>query len=316
MAGERLSVAGGALAFLAGFTGVSFSGSLIFPNLTPITNILQLPVSDLWGSYGTTLLNIVFLQLLLILLNSSYGGFWHVLGLLSGAGVLLLSYPLTAGKWVRGVIIGLIGLGALEIFSGFSGSAGIVAVSGGLAVIGGLLGVGVWRAIRYEKPEVGAAKAEVPAKKVVAEKPEKRVKRAAKVVPKGVPRAQLEISRIEGIGPVYASRLERAEIKTLSQLANSSIDKVASTAKVNKKEAEKWIRIANLLLLNEIDEEAAEIMVIGAGVTSLKDLAERKPDQLYEEMQAALKMGKVAVPKGYSFTKQDVEKWVNAAKGK
>ncbi|MEM2958966.1 MAG: DUF4332 domain-containing protein, partial [Candidatus Jordarchaeaceae archaeon] len=103
------------------------------------------------------------------------------------------------------------------------------------------------------------------------------------------------MSQVEGIGPVYASRLENAEIKTLSQLANSSVDKVASAAKVNKKEAEKWIRIANLLLLDILDEEAAEIMVVGAGVTSLKDLAERKPDELYEQMQAALKMGKVAI---------------------
>ncbi|MEM3562094.1 MAG: DUF4332 domain-containing protein [Candidatus Freyarchaeota archaeon] len=316
MAGERLSVAGGVIAFLAGFTGIYFSGTLLFPNLTPITNLLQLPVSDLLGSYGTTLMDIVFLQLSFILLSSSYGGFWHMLGLLSGAGILLLSYPLTAGKWVRGVIVGLIGLGAIELFSGISGSANILAVGGGLAVVGGLLGVGVWRAARYEKPEVEAARVEVPAKKVVAEKPEKKVERAAKIVPTGVPRAQLQISQVEGIGPVYASRLEKAEIRTLSQLANSSVDKVASAAKVNKKEAEKWIRIANLLLLDILDEEAAEIMVVGAGVTSLKDLAERKPDELYEQMQAALKMGKVAIPKGYSFTKQDVEKWVNAAKRK
>ncbi len=315
MAGERLSVAGGVLAFLAGFVGIYFSGTLLFPNLTPITNLLQLPVSDLLGSYGTTLLDIVFLQISLTLLNSAYGSFWNMLGLLSGAGVLLLSYPLTAGKWVRGVIVGLIGLGALELFSGISGSANILAAGGGLAVVGGLLGIGVWRTARYEKPEVKAVRAEAPAEKVVAEKPEKKV-RAAKVLPKGVPRAELQISQVEGIGPVYASRLEKAEIKTLSQLANSSADKVASTAKVNKKEAEKWIRIANLLLLDVIDEEAAEIMVVGAGVTSLRDLAERKPEELYEQMQAALKMGKVAIPKGYSFTKQDVEKWINAAKRK
>jgi predicted flap endonuclease-1-like 5' DNA nuclease len=316
MAGERLSVAGGVLAFLAGFVGIYFSGTLLFPNLTPITNLLQLPVSDLLGSYGTTLLDIVFLQISLTLLNSAYGSFWNMLGLLSGAGVLLLSYPLTAGKWVRGVIVGLIGLGVIELFSGISGSANILAVGGGLAVVGGLLGIGVWRVARYEKPEVKAVRAEASAEKVVAEKPEKKVERAAKVLPKGVQRAELQISHVEGIGPVYASRLEKAEIKTLSQLAKSSVDQIASVAKVNKNVAEKWIRIANLLLLDVIDEEAAEIMVVGAGVTSPRDLAERKPEELYEQMQAALKVGKVAIPKGYSFTKQDVEKWINAAKRK
>ncbi|MBS7287394.1 MAG: hypothetical protein KIH01_01235 [Candidatus Freyarchaeota archaeon] len=40
----------------------------------------------------------------------------------------------------------------------------------------------------------------------------------------------------------YASRLEAAEIKSVPRLANSSAVKVASTAKVNKKEAEKWVR--------------------------------------------------------------------------
>lgn len=309
MAGERSSSVGGLIAFFAGYIGIYFSGTLVFPNLTPIINSLlssiTLYYAGLYAGFAYILFNMGLLQLYMTSLTSASGGFWNILGLLSGAGVLLLSYPLAAGKGVKSVIIGLIGLGALEIISGFPSLYSMTVVGGGLAVISAIFGIILWRAIKIEKPKAKAAKVEKPREKAVAE-----------AVPKEVPRAKLPISQIEGIGPVYASRLEKAKIKSLSQLAKSSVDKISSVAKVNKNKATQWIRMANLLILDIIDEEAAELMVIGAGVTSLKDLAKRNADELYEEMQSALKMGKVDIPKGYRFTKKDVESWINAAQKK
>ena len=71
-----------------------------------------------------------------------------------------------------------------------------------------------------------------------------------------------------------------------------------------------------ILLLESLDEEAAELLVLGAGVKSPEDLARRNADNLYDQITSALKMGKVEIPKSYHFTKKDVEKWINAAKKK
>ncbi|MGQ9723211.1 MAG: DUF4332 domain-containing protein [Candidatus Jordarchaeum sp.] len=270
--------------------------------------------TGIFGIYEDILISLVLAQLYATILPSMQGGFWIILGLVSGAGVLTLSYPLAAAKWVKGVVIGIIILGAIEIISGIFANYIVASLGGGLAIIGSIFGIATWRMLKVEKPAV-EAEVEKPTREEAAKKP-RAAKAVAAKAPKPVPRAKLGLAQVEGIGPVHATRLQNAKIETLSQLANSSPDEVSTAARVNKKKAEMWINMAKLLLLDEIEEEEAELMVVGARVTSLEDLAKRKPDELYEEMQSAMKMGKVAVPKGYSFTKKDVENWISAAKRK
>ena len=112
MAGERSSVTGGLLAFFAGYIGVYFSGIILFPS--------------------------TFWDLLQFSLAGVYGSFWNFLGFAAGAGVLLLSYPLAAGKWIRGVTLGLLALGALETISGFYSWYSMTVVGGGLALAGSI----------------------------------------------------------------------------------------------------------------------------------------------------------------------------------
>ena len=164
-------------------------------------------------------------------------------------------------------------------------------------------------------PEKKAKKVK-PSKKKVAAKPPKKAKPVPVVAPAKMPRAKMEVARVEGVGPVYGSRLDKEGISTIADLAKVTADKVASIAQVSSQKAQKWIQMADILCLEEVDQNAAELLVTGAGVTSRKDLANKNADRLYEQMQSALRMGKVPVPKGWSFTKSDVEKWINAAKGK
>nr|MDO8082968.1 DUF4332 domain-containing protein [Candidatus Freyarchaeota archaeon] len=284
-------------------------------NLLTVLSLLQFSSPVLYASYGNLL---TFMALLRLSPSVLYGGFWTILGLVSGAGVLLLAYPLAAGKGARVVIVGLIGLGAVEIISGFYGKQNMIVIGGVLAIIAAVFGVLVWRAVRTEKPtaRVEAKKVAKVPEKAKRVKPPTKAKAVAVAAPAKVPRAKMDAARIEGVGPVYGSRLDKERIRTIADLAKASVDKVASVAQVNPQKAQKWIQMADILCLEEVDQNAAELLVMGVGVTSKKDLANRNSDRLYEQMQSALRMGKVPVPKGWSFTKSDVEKWINAAKGK
>jgi hypothetical protein len=272
MASEEYHSAGGMFAFTGGLVGIIFSGITLFP-------------PSFW-------------DVLKFLLEGVYGSSWNIIGMVVSLGVLILSLPMMAGKWLRGVTLGILVLGVLEIIFGITSWYWMTSLGGVMAVIGALFGIYIWRVIGI-KPKV------VPKK--VVEKPPKVVKR---------PRTSMPVAEIEGIGRVYATRLKKENVGTVSKLSRASITKVASTAKVKEAKAKIWKQMANILLIEEIDEEAAELLVVGAGVTSPKDLASRKADELYSQMQNALKAGKVEIPKGYKFTKTDVGQWIKHAKVK
>ncbi|MEM3586802.1 MAG: DUF4332 domain-containing protein [Candidatus Jordarchaeaceae archaeon] len=294
-------------------------------NMLTVLFLFQFSSPALFESYGNLLIFTALSQMSPAVL---YGGFWTILAFVSSTGVLLLSYLFVSGKEAKIAIMSLIGLGAVETISGLFGKQNMVIMGGILAIIATVFGITAWSSLTAEKP---AAKVEV---KKVEKAPKKKAKKAkttskrvavkppvtaepVKVVsvPK-IQRANMEVARIEGVGPVYGSRLDKEGIKTIADLAKASVDRVASIAQVSPQKAQKWIQMADILCLDEVDQNAAELLVMGAGVTSRRDLANKNADILYEQMQSALRMGKVPLPKGWSFTKSDVEKWINAAKGK
>ncbi|MFB0562541.1 MAG: DUF4332 domain-containing protein [Candidatus Lokiarchaeia archaeon] len=270
MANEEYYTYGGLFAFVGGLVGIMFSGISIFP-------------FSFWDIFK-------------FLLEGVYGNLWNTIGLVVSVGVIILSVPMMAGKWLRGVTVGILVLGVLEIIFGYTSWYWMTSLGGIIAVIGALFGIYVWRVIGI-KPKV------VPKK--VVEKPPKVAKR---------PRTSMPVAEIEGIGRVYATRLKKENVGTVSKLSRSSITKVASAAKIKESKAKIWKQMANILLIEEVDEEAAELIVVGGEVTSQKDLAGRKADELYSRMQDAVKTGKVKIPKGYRFTKKDVENWIKHAK--
>lgn len=60
-------------------------------------------------------------------------------------------------------------------------------------------------------------------------------------------RSATDLTRVNGIGPVYATRLEAAGISTIEQLASSQAESIASAAEVPVSRANSWIESARSL---------------------------------------------------------------------
>jgi predicted flap endonuclease-1-like 5' DNA nuclease len=96
------------------------------------------------------------------------------------------------------------------------------------------------------------------------------------------------INEIEGIGAGYSEKLQAAGIKTVEELL-----KAAATPK-DRKELEgktgighhhllKWVDQADLFRIQGIGRQYAELLE-AAGVDSVKELAQRRPDHLHAKL--------------------------------
>lgn len=122
------------------------------------------------------------------------------------------------------------------------------------------------------------------------------------------------INEIEGIGAAYSEKLQAAGIKTVEELL-----KAAATPK-DRKELEgktgighhhllKWVNQADLFRIQGVARQYAELLE-AAGVDSVMELAQRKPDHLHAKLlEINEKHHHVkAVP-----TAEHVKKWVEQA---
>jgi len=60
-------------------------------------------------------------------------------------------------------------------------------------------------------------------------------------------------------------------------------------------------------------DEVVELLVKGAGIRSMEQLAQAEPEGLYHVCQEAVSAGKVRVPREFSFTEANVQNWINTA---
>jgi predicted flap endonuclease-1-like 5' DNA nuclease len=98
---------------------------------------------------------------------------------------------------------------------------------------------------------------------------------------------------IEGIGPAYAQKLEAAGLKSLEDFLNK-----ATTPKARKELAEKtdisdalilkWANRADLYRIKGIGSEYSDLLE-AAGVDTVPELAQRKPENLLEKMDVVNK---------------------------
>ncbi len=125
-----------------------------------------------------------------------------------------------------------------------------------------------------------------------------------------------KIEEIEGIGPAYAAKLEKAGITTTDKLLELCCD-----AKGRKAAAEqcdlstgqllKWANMADLMRISGVGSEFSELLE-AAGVDTVKELRNRNAANLaakMAEVNAEKKLTR-AVP-----SESQVEKWVEQAKG-
>ena len=99
-----------------------------------------------------------------------------------------------------------------------------------------------------------------------------------------------KILDIEGIGPVFAEKLGKAGIKTTEVLlemggsAKGRKDLAAKTGITEDKLLE-WVNRADLFRIKGIGSEYSDLLE-AAGVDSVPELANRKPENLVEKLTA------------------------------
>ena len=128
-----------------------------------------------------------------------------------------------------------------------------------------------------------------PAPKAEA-KPE--AKPAAQPAPKAtaepVPAGPMGIEEIEGIGPAFAKKLKAAGIATPAELlakcgAAKGRKAVVDHTGIPMKRVLRWVNMADLMRLNGVDGNAAELLE-AAGVDTVKALASERADSLASTM--------------------------------
>jgi predicted flap endonuclease-1-like 5' DNA nuclease len=125
----------------------------------------------------------------------------------------------------------------------------------------------------------------------------------------------MKISDIEGIGSVNAKKLAKCNIKSVNGLLNSCASKkgrkeAASVSGIDEKKILKWVNMADLYRVKGVGSEYSELLE-AAGVDTIKELRNRRPDNLHAKMlEVNAKKKLVRQPPSIKF----VEKWVAEAK--
>jgi predicted flap endonuclease-1-like 5' DNA nuclease len=124
-----------------------------------------------------------------------------------------------------------------------------------------------------------------------------------------------KIIDIEGIGPVYAAKLNSVNIKTTSDLL-----KAGETPLMRRELAEKtgishnlilrWVNMSDLFRIRGVGEEYSDLLE-ASGVDTVVELAKRVPEHLHARMlELNVEKKLVRRPPGLSM----VESWVSEAK--
>ncbi|MEM7341330.1 MAG: DUF4332 domain-containing protein [Actinomycetota bacterium] len=123
------------------------------------------------------------------------------------------------------------------------------------------------------------------------------------------------IATIEGIGSVYAKKLQEAGIRTTERLLTEGATRkgrknIAKMCDISEKLVLEWVNRADLMRVRGIGEEYSDLLE-HAGVDTVKELAKRKPVNLHAKcLEVAGKKNVVRRPPSSG----EVERWVEHAK--
>lgn len=123
------------------------------------------------------------------------------------------------------------------------------------------------------------------------------------------------IDEIEGIGPVYAGKLQAIGIRTTDAYLERAKDPkgrkaLAEETGIDDKRILKWANMADLMRINGVGEEYSELLE-AAGVDTVKELKHRVAANLHAKMKEVNEVKKLVrqLP-----SESAVEKWVEQAK--
>lgn len=124
------------------------------------------------------------------------------------------------------------------------------------------------------------------------------------------------IRDIEGIGDVYAGKLEEMGINTVEKLleegaGKSGRQKIAESTGLSEHQVLEWVNRPDLARIKGIGSEYADLLE-AAGVDSVPELAQRNADNLQAKMEE-VNEAKNLVRRTPS--QSEVQDWVEQAKG-
>jgi predicted flap endonuclease-1-like 5' DNA nuclease len=128
-------------------------------------------------------------------------------------------------------------------------------------------------------------------------------------------RMSYPVLKIEGIGPKYAKKLNAIGVATTAKLLDRAKDpkgrkQLAADSDIDDGLILKWANMSDLMRIKGVGEEYSELLEV-AGVDTVKELRNRKPENLHAKMvevNAAKKLVRV-LP-----SPNKVKSWVDQAK--
>jgi predicted flap endonuclease-1-like 5' DNA nuclease len=124
------------------------------------------------------------------------------------------------------------------------------------------------------------------------------------------------ITEIEGIGEVYAAKLQQAGIKTVNDVLEKGKTvggrkALAAETGIDAKLILKWVNMADLFRVKGIGKEYSELLE-KAGVDTVKELRNRNPENLLAKMEEINASGRQLVRSLPAL--KTVTSWVETAK--
>lgn len=124
-----------------------------------------------------------------------------------------------------------------------------------------------------------------------------------------------KLEYVEGIGETYADKLRAAGVTTTDKLLEMGStpkgrEEIAQKAGISEKLILEWVNAVDLFRINGVGQEYADLLE-EAGVDTVPELAQRKPENLYAKMVEVNTAKKLvrAMP-----TEAQVADWVAQAK--
>lgn len=98
----------------------------------------------------------------------------------------------------------------------------------------------------------------------------------------------MRITKIEGIGPAYAAKMNRAGIATTERLLvvaakRKGRQELAEQTGIPEKIILEWINRADLMRINGVGEEYSDLLE-AAGVDTVKELRNRNAENLFQTL--------------------------------
>ena len=133
-----------------------------------------------------------------------------------------------------------------------------------------------------------------PKPKGTSDSPLKKISSNVKIDGEGY-----EIETLEGVGPKTGEALRKINIATVSDLLKNAYsttqrEEMAEKISVRSKLVDGWVSMSDLLRIEGIDHQAAEL-IVASGVKQVSDLADQHAGKLITKMEEANSAGKRSI---------------------